>query len=296
MKKNILKNLFLAGSVIFLGFSQLDAAPSNTKKRTTTAKKMSAKQRQAQLEAERQRAEAEARARQERVKNYYMKPRSGVFLGLGVGAGAITREADVSSVQTKNQSGDYSLGLGAYWEGKLGWQQYITRNHGVRAYVSYDQAWGFPGQMTTLGLKALTRDYVFIQRVLVNADYLWDLIAEGRRRVGIYAGVYAGWGQANQRYYLSGDSNSDGYSPTVEENLKGDNYNDAFMFGINAGVSITFAKRNRVEIGAKVPLLDLTSKEYYENTGNGYSVAERYPQVDVTWKTPVFTIGYHFIF
>ena len=293
MKKNILKNLFLAGSVIFLGFSQLDAAPS--KKRTTTAKKVSAKQRQAQLEAERKKAEAEAKARQERVKNYYMKPKAGVILGLSAGASVITRSADLTNVDGR-QSGDMSLGLGAFWEVKLGWQQYITRTHGLRAYLSYDQAWGFPGQMTTLGLKALTRDYVFIQRVLVNADYLWDLIAEGRRRVGIYAGVYAGWGQANQRYYLSGDSNSDGYSPTVEENLKGDNYNDAFMFGINAGVSITFAKRNRVEIGAKVPLLDLTSKEYYENTGNGNSVAERYPQVDVTWKTPVFTIGYHFIF
>ena len=295
MKKNIFKNLFLVGSVVLLGLSQLDAAPvpsyySNYYNLRTQ------NQRGAQISAMRSRAAVDGRSRLEIARNYYTKPEFGLILGAGGGAGMITRSVDLGDYVGR-QSNDYSLGIGYYWEVRLGWQQYFTRMYGFRAYINYDQTWAFPGQLSTLGLKAMSREYVLMDRILANVDYLWDVIAEGKRRVGVYIGIYGGWAEVNQKYKKTGTSNMSGSgssaSIAVEEELEGSNYSNAWVVGINAGVSITLAKRNRFEIGAKVPILDIISKEYYEVST---SSTNAYEKLDTSWKTPVFSIGYHFIF
>ncbi len=251
MRKNALKSL-LAGSIILSSLS-LSAAPNDG---VVTA----------------------------------VKPRTGVFLGLGVGAGAITRSVDVEG--GSRQSNDISLGVGFNWEAKLGWQQYFTRNHGVRAYMSYDQTWGWPGQYGTHKLKILRADYVLVDRYLLNVDYLLDLINEGNRRAGIYAGIYAGWGESNHKLSKTSSSNEATTQDPIKDLLSnnGNNYNNGFLFGINAGVSVTIIGMHRIDLGARIPLYDIKSKEYVSPSSN------QLYKTDATWKVPTFTLTYNFIF
>ena len=278
MKINYSKSI-LAGIILLSGSLTLNARPPT----------------KAEIEAsERFKATRGAAANREKVQKYYSKPKSSIFLGLGVGASVITRSADLKGISGR-ESGDISLGLGANWEGKLGWQQYLTKKQGFRIYASYDQTWAFPGQMSSLGLKGLKREYVFIDRAVGNIDYLLDLLAESSRRISVYVGVYAGWAESNQKYkYIS----NSGYS-TQANSLIGNNYNSSTpIFGLNAGVGVTFARRNRFELGAKIPILDLNSQEYYETytSSSTNSTSSALSLVDTSWRVPTFTFSYIFIF
>ncbi len=276
MKNKLLKST-LAGIILLSSSLALNAAPPT----------------KAEIEAsERFKVARGSATNRAKVQAYYAKPRSSIFLGLGVGASVITRSADVEGLSGR-QSGDMSLGLGVNWDGKLGWQQYITSKMGFRIYASYDQTWAFPGQMTTLGLKGLKREYVFIDRITGNFDCLLDLLAESSRRISVYVGVYAGWAESNQKYtHLAVSGNEQ-----IAQTLVGNNYNSATIFGFNAGMGISFARHNRFELGVKIPLLDMESQEYYEVYGSNSTTSGKSNQlVDTSWKIPIFTFSYIVVF
>ena len=319
--KNIMKAL-LKGCLLItvFGIITLNAAPSNNAKKTQASnqraqnpqaskatQKTKANQKQnpqatqaqsnknnnssnAKATANPKAKEKPNSAEQAKVQVYYSKPKSGIFLGVGVGASVITRNADITT-SGSSQSGDMSLGLGVNWEAKLGWRQYFTAKQGFRIYASYDQTWGFPGQLHTLGLKGLKREYVFIDRILLNADYLLDLLAEGNRRVSVYAGVFAGYAESDQVYKQVGETNQKNQANNLCSN-GGKNYNTGYVAGFNAGISITLIRRHTFEIGAKVPMLDITSQEYYETkpVGGTLNLAE------TSWRVPTFSFGYIFVF
>ncbi len=246
----------------------------------------------AELEKRKQKEQEELQQRAI-LQAYYSKPKSGIFLGLGVGASVITRSADITGLSGR-QSGDMSLGFGANWEARLGWQQYITNKMGFRIYASYDQTWAFPGQMISLGLKGLRRDYVFIDKVLLNADFLLDLLAESSRRISVFAGVYGGWAEANQKYFKTGGS---GYE-SIANSLLGNNYDDSYVFGINAGIALVIKQHHKVEIYARVPMLDINSTEYfeaYDSTASNSAKSTLYP-VDTAWRVLTINVGYSFVF
>ena len=224
-----------------------------------------------------------------KLRAYYSDPKSSIFLGVGVGAGVITRSANLKGISEK-KSGDMSLGLGVNWEVRLGWQEYSTNKQGFRIYASYNQTRVFPGQMATLGLEGLKREYVFVDRITGNIDYLLDLLTESTKRINLYVGVYAGWAESNQKYKEISQSTNQ----NIAASLVGNNYDSAVIFGFNAGIGVTFARRHRFELGAKIPVLDLKTKEYYEvYTSNSQSSLM---EVNTTWMVPTFTFSYALIF
>ena len=322
MKRIIMNSLLTLGLALPL-ISGLNAAPAPQKKQASQPQKKATQQSQAKksqgkkvanqkAQPNRQQAkrpaqsnkkplspaELEKRKQKEQeelqkramLQAYFSKPKSGLFIGLGVGASVITRSADLTGLSGR-QSGDMSLGFGANWEARLGWQQYITNKMGFRIYASYDQTWAFPGQMIGLGLKGLRRDYVFIDKVLLNADYLLDLLAESSRRISVFAGVYGGWAEANQKYYKT--SNSSGGGSTADS-LVGNNYDDSYVFGINAGIALVIKRHHKVEVYARVPMLDINSQEYFEAYTN--STSNALVPVDTMWRVPTFGFGYSFVF
>ena len=304
MKRIIMNSLLTLGLALPL-ISGLNAAPAPQKKQASQPQKKATQQSQAKKSQgkkvahkkplspeeieKRKKAEQEELQKRAMLQAYFSKPKSGLFIGLGVGASVITRSADLTGLSGR-QSGDMSLGFGANWEARLGWQQYITNKMGFRIYASYDQTWAFPGQMIGLGLKGLRRDYVFIDKVLLNADYLLDLLAESSRRISVFAGVYGGWAEANQKYYKTGSS---GVGNTANS-LIGNNYDDSYVFGINAGIALVIKRHHKVEVYARVPMLDINSQEYFEAYTN--STNNALVPVDTMWRVPTFGFGYSFVF
>ena len=305
MKRIIMNSLLTLGLALPL-ISGLNAAPAPQKKQASQPQKKATQQSQAKKSQgkkvahkkplspeeieKRKKAEQEELQKRAMLQAYFSKPKSGIFIGLGVGASVITRSADLTGLSGR-QSGDMSLGFGANWEARLGWQQYITNKMGFRIYASYDQTWAFPGQMIGLGLKGLRRDYVFIDKVLLNADYLLDLLAESSRRISVFAGIYGGWAEANQKYYKT--SNSSGSGSTANS-LIGNNYDDSYVFGINAGIALVIKRHHKVEVYARVPMLDINSQEYFEAYTN--STSNALVPVDTMWRVPTFGFGYSFVF
>ena len=304
MKRIIMNSLLTLGLALPL-VSGLNAAPAPQKKQASQPQKKATQQSQAKKSQgkkvahkkplspeeieKRKKAEQEELQKRAMLQAYFSKPKSGLFIGLGVGASVITRSADLTGLSGR-QSGDMSLGFGANWGARLGWQQYITNKMGFRIYASYDQTWAFPGQMIGLGLKGLRRDYVFIDKVLLNADYLLDLLAESSRRISVFAGVYGGWAEANQKYYKTGSS---GVGSTANS-LVGNNYDDSYVFGINAGIALVIKRHHKVEVYARVPMLDINSQEYFEAYTS--STNNTLVPVDTMWRVPTFGFGYSFVF
>ncbi len=304
MKRIIMNSLLTLGLALPL-ISGLNAAPAPQKKQASQPQKKATQQSQAKKSQgkkvahkkplspeeieKRKKAEQEELQKRAMLQAYFSKPKSGLFIGLGVGASVITRSADLTGLSGR-QSGDMSLGFGANWEARLGWQQYITNKMGFRIYASYDQTWAFPGQMIGLGLKGLRRDYVFIDKVLLNADFLLDLLAESSRRISVFAGVYGGWAEANQKYYKTNSSGSD----STANSLVGNNYDDSYVFGINAGIALVIKRHHKVEVYARVPMLDINSQEYFEAYTN--STNNALVPVDTMWRVPTFGFGYSFVF
>ena len=295
MKNKLLKSI-LAGIILFSSSLTLNAAPIDSRVGSVRSSRIQTSDTGTRQTRQTRNTKQDTEQMAKFQEDYYSKPKSSIFLGLGIGASVITRSADLEEfIGTK--SGNLNLGLGVNWGGKIGYQLYITKRQGFRIYASYDQTWGFPGQLANGSVSyynGIKREYVFIDRITGNIDYLLDLLAESNKRINLYVGVYGGWAESNQKYK---ETNTGMSTITSNISIGNNNYDSSYIFGFNVGIGATFARRHRFEIGAKIPIIDLKSIEYCEyfmNSSSNINISI-FNNVDTSWMVPTFTFSYIFI-
>lgn len=196
------------------------------------------------------------------VSQKTIKPQSGWFFGIGLGAGVEKLKAITNSKNEIMSKNFASLVTSA----KIGFYNSFTQKIGLRYYYSFDLSFN-PGDPNPSPLFSQFYQrqgaYTIFKYHMLNVDALFDVYASEKMDFGIIAGMGAG---------ITNGIYTKRFHSTYFLSKNGTLFTDWDM-RINLGARVLFDKKYGIELLAKIPLtstvINLNVDTHYELTRKG---------------------------
>ena len=208
------------------------------------------------------------------LTNIVLAEENGVIVGTNAGYGVVVMQTDFDLAKA---SGELLNGGMNYGAGIVGYKHFFTPHFGMRYYANLSA-------LRTLNTTA-TKQQITLLNYGVNADFLWNFVANERFDFGTFVGFGIG---GDTLLGVDLDNSLQDFLETLPNRnleLRKTNFNAWLNVGIRANLSKYRAKYHDIEFFARLPFLrdGLVDKSFDTNAfsikttiNNSYNIGIRY--------------------